>query len=242
MRAVILAGGRGTRLMPLTKVINKHLLPVGRKPMIQYSIEHCAAAGIKEVLIVTGESAVGSFAHLFGSGGALGLRLTYRIQDRPGGIADALLLAEGFIRSDERFVVLLGDNLFEDSLQSFITSYLKQPSGARVMLKKVSDARAYGVPLLEAGRIVRIEEKPQYPLSSYCVTGIYGYDASVFDVIRGLKPSKRGELEITDVNNTYATRGKLSYSVLEGWWTDAGTFESLQAASTRVMEHEEGMG
>lgn len=239
MRAVILAGGNGTRLAPLTNVVNKHLLPVGRKPMIQYSLEHCAAAGIKEVLLVTGELSAALFTRLYGSGSSCGLHLMYRIQDRPMGVAAALLLAEGFIRRHDRFVVLLGDNLFDDSLHKLISPYREQQKGARVILKEVPDGRAYGVPIIENDRIVKIEEKPAHPQSSYCVTGIYCYDGGVFDIIRTLKPSKRGELEITDVNNVYAKRGELTYGVMRGWWVDAGTFDSLYDASNRLIKQED---
>lgn len=239
MKAVILAGGRGTRLHPLTRVINKHLLPVGRLPMIQYAIDRCRAAYVEELLIITGKESVGMFASLLGSGADLGVSIGYRIQEKPGGIADALLLADGFIRPGEKFVLLLGDNLFTDSLGDHVNVYKQQTAGARVLLKRVSDPRRYGVPVMKDGVITRIEEKPEQPKSPYCVTGIYFYDASVFDVARSIRPSSRGEIEITDVNNVYAHEGQLAYGELQGWWTDAGTFESLYEASRLLLNGEE---
>nr|BCX01305.1 MAG: glucose-1-phosphate thymidylyltransferase [Bacteroidota bacterium] len=234
LKGIVLAGGTGSRLYPLTKVTNKHLLPVGRKPMIYYPIEKLRQVGIEEILIVTGTEHMGDVVQLLGSGREFGCRFTYKVQDEPGGIAQALGLAENFVGAD-RMVVVLGDNIFEASLAPYAERYMRQPSGARILIKKVPDPSRYGVPELGPdGRILSIEEKPAQPRSSYCVTGIYFYDARVFDIIRTLKPSARGELEITDVNNTYIQWGELHYDVLEGWWTDAGTFESYYLANELV--------
>lgn len=233
-----MAGGTGTRLYPMTKLINKHLLPVGKNPMIHYSIQKLRQAGIGEILLILGPQSAGMYMSYLGSGKDYGVNLTYRIQQEAGGIAQALALAEGFIANGEKFVVLLGDNLFEDSLKSGTDSFLKQNGGARVWLKEVEDPRRYGVPVLQDDRIVRIEEKPADPPSSYCVTGIYMYDSRVFELIRTIQPSARGELEITDVNNVYAAEGGLSYSIMSGWWTDAGTFASLREAGTRLARQE----
>ncbi|MFS0723247.1 sugar phosphate nucleotidyltransferase [Paenibacillus sp. 1P07SE] len=235
MKGIILAGGTGSRLYPLTKIINKHLLPVGTVPMICHSVEKLRDAGIHEILLVIGTHSAGLYTQLLGSGREWGVRLSYRIQEEAGGIADALDGAQSFVSPGERFVVLLGDNLFEDDLSDHLREYSLQKSGARVLLKKVPDPRRYGVPVLDGDRIVSIVEKPQQPPSAYCVTGIYMYDSTVFDIIDGIQPSGRGELEITDVNNVYAARGELGYAMLGGWWTDAGTFESLYEASSRFM-------
>lgn len=237
MKAVILAGGTGTRLRPLTQMFNKHMLPVGRYPMIHYAVVKMKEAGITDILLITGRATAGLFITYLGSGAELGISITYRIQEEAGGIAQALDLAKPFIGSDERFVMLLGDNLFEDSLQRFAQQFELQQSGAMVLIKHVPDPRRYGVPTFDASEqsIVRITEKPETPDTSYCVTGIYFYDSSAFDLIAGLTPSERGELEITDLNNAYARLGKLSYMVLSGWWTDAGTFESLHEAAVRMM-------
>lgn len=236
MKGVILAGGTGTRLYPLTKLINKHLLPVGKVPMIFHAIEKMRQAEVRDIVIVTGKQSAGLFADYLGSGQEWGLNLALRIQEKAGGIAEALLLAEPFIDSGEKLIVLLGDNLFEDSLVPFAEKFKQQKSGAKVLLKRVKDPRHYGVPVLESERIVRIEEKPEKPASSYCVTGIYMYAADVFEVIRKIRPSARGEMEITDVNNVYAANGALTHDILEGWWTDAGTFESLYEAGERLKE------
>ena len=235
IKGVVLAGGTGSRLMPLTKVTNKHLLPVGRKPMIYHPIEKLAAAGIDEILIVTGVEHMGDVVSLLGSGGAFGVRFTYKVQDQAGGIAQALGLAENFGGGD-RLAVILGDNLFEDALAHEANCYREQSSGARILLKKVSDPHRFGVAELDGERVVGIEEKPAAPKSSHAVTGVYFYDADVFDIIRGLKPSGRGELEITDVNNAYIRRGDMSHGRLEGWWSDAGTFESLARVQTLIEE------
>lgn len=235
MKGVILAGGTGTRLNPLTKVINKHLLPVGRYPMIYYGLEKLYNAGITSILIIMGKQSSGLYTELLGSGKAWGIEITYKIQEEAGGIAQALALAEGFIQPGEKFLVLLGDNLFEESLAAHVQVFAQQLKGAKVLLKEVEDPRRYGVPVMEEDRIVFIEEKPSEPKSNYCVTGIYMYDPTVFDIIRQMKPSGRGEFEITDVNNVYASEGNLTYDLLSGWWIDAGTFESLREASNRLL-------
>jgi glucose-1-phosphate thymidylyltransferase len=235
MKGVILAGGTGTRLQPLTLIVNKHLLPVGRKPMILHAIEKMHEAGIEDIMLVIGKQSAGIYADFLGNGAQWGVQLTYKIQDRAGGIAEALMLAESFIRPEDRLTVILGDNLFEESLEPFAKSFLSMPDGAKILLKQVDDPRRYGVPVLHDGRITRIEEKPENPLSDYCVTGIYFYDSTVFEKIRSIVPSARGELEITDVNNRYAAEGKLSYDVLNGWWIDAGTIASLNEAGNLVL-------
>lgn len=231
MKGILLAGGTGTRLYPLTKIVNKHLLPVGKFPMILHGVMKLREAGITDVMIITGKQSAGLFAELLGSGTEWGVSLTYRIQDEAGGIAQALAAAETFVLPEEKFVVMLGDNLFEETLGGYLRQFEKQQSGAMVLLKEVDDPERYGVPVIEKGEIVRIEEKPSVPSCNLCVTGIYMYDTSVFEIIWTIKPSLRGELEITDVNNAYAQLGKLSYAILDGWWTDAGTFDSLLEAS-----------
>ncbi|GAB6991515.1 sugar phosphate nucleotidyltransferase [Paenibacillus pini] len=238
MKGIILAGGTGSRLYPLTRMVNKHLLPVGRYPMIIYGIDRLRQAGITDILIVMGKQSAGLFIDLLGSGKEWEVHLTYRIQEEAGGIAEALELARSFVDEKERFVVLLGDNLFVDNLKPFVDSYMRQSDGtAKILLKHVNDARRYGVAVFDPNHpelISRIEEKPSVPLSSYCVTGIYMYDTSVFDIISQIAPSARGELEITDVNNVYAHRGHLEYDMLKYWWSDAGTFESLQEAGRKL--------
>ncbi|KKO54277.1 sugar phosphate nucleotidyltransferase [Paenibacillus sp. DMB20] len=236
MKGVILAGGTGTRLYPLTKIINKHLLPVGKIPMICHGIEKLRNAGIVDILLVISKQSAGLYTELLGGGKEWGVHLTYKVQEEAGGIAQALSLAEPFMEPNEKFVVLLGDNLFEDPLTTYVQFFRKQAEGARVLLKQVHDPRRYGVPILEGDKIIKIEEKPAEPKSDYCVTGIYMYDTAVFDKIRSIKPSDRGELEITDVNNVYASEGQLAYDVLAGWWTDAGTFQSLHQASDRLLK------
>lgn len=228
MKGIVLAGGTGSRLFPLTKVTNKHLLPVGSKPMIYYPVEKLVEAGIREILIVTGTEHMGDVVNLLGSGREFDCRFTYKVQDEAGGIAQALGLAENFA-GDEPVVVVLGDNIFEASLTEAVENYPGE--GAMILLKQVPDPERFGVARLEGNRIVGIEEKPPTPPSDYAVTGIYIYDPDVFSVIRTLKPSRRGELEITDVNNHYIRQGKLAYSILEGWWTDAGTPESYRVAN-----------
>lgn len=236
MKGVILAGGLGTRLSPLTKITNKHLLPVYDKPMVYYPLECLVNAGIRDVMLVTGGNHAGDFLTLLGDGRDFGLKeLRYTYQVGEGGIADALRLAEDFAEGG-KIVVVLGDNLIEKDIRRGVANYFTQPSGARLYLKQVSDPQRFGVPVFENGRIVRIEEKPKQPKSDYAVIGIYMYDQTVFEFIRGLKPSDRGELEITDVNNMYLQRGDLEHEVLDGWWTDAGTIESLYRATQLVAQ------
>jgi glucose-1-phosphate thymidylyltransferase len=234
MKGVILAGGLGTRLHPLTKVTNKHLLPVYDKPMIFYPIETLVRAGVKDILLVTGGNSAGDFLRLLGNGKAFGLKhINYTYQEGEGGIAHALSLAEHFA-AGEKLVVILGDNILEDDIRPFLDHFAKQKKGARILLKKVPDPERFGVPELKGERIVGITEKPKTPKSSYAVVGCYLYDPQVFDFIRNLKPSRRGELEITDVNNFYIRQGTMAYDVLKGFWTDAGTFESLFRASCLI--------
>ena len=237
MKGIVLAGGLGTRLHPLTKVTNKHLLPVYTEPMIYYPIKTLVNAGIKEILIVTGGNNAGDFLKLLGNGSEFGLRhLNYTYQEGEGGIAAALSLAE-FFADKEKIVVVLGDNIIENNIRSAVEAFEKQKEGAKIMLKEVSDPQRFGVPVFNSDKqIVRIDEKPSRPESSYAVIGIYMYDSRVFDFIKNLKPSERGELEITDVNNFYIKEGKISWDVLDGWWTDAGTFESLQYAGSMVAK------
>jgi len=230
MKGIVLAGGTGSRLLPLTKVTNKHLLPVGKYPMLYHPISKLKEAGIDDIFLVTGKEHAGSIVNLLGSGYELGINITYRIQDQAGGIAQALGLAEGFI-GNSRCVVILGDNIFNDSIKQYVDNFRKQDGGAKILIKEVSDPERYGVAELRGDKIVSIEEKPKNPKSNYCVTGIYMYDAEVFNIIKTLEPSNRGELEITDVNNDYIKRGNLTYDKLLGWWTDAGTFSSLSKAS-----------
>ncbi len=236
MKGVILAGGLGTRLHPLTKVTNKHLLPVYRKPMIYYPIEAMVAAGIRDVLVVTGGNSAGDFLKLLGNGSDFGLpTMNYTYQEGEGGIADALRLARHFA-DDDPICVILGDNIFEMSVKHAVDDYRKQGGGARILLKEVPDPERFGVPVLDGEKVVRIEEKPKNPQSQYAVVGLYMFDPHVFEVIETLQPSNRGELEITDVNNWYIDNGKMSWSVLDGWWTDAGTFDSLLRASQLVAK------
>lgn len=235
IKGVVLAGGTGSRLDPLTKVTNKHLLPVGRKPMIYYPIEKLISAGIKEILIVTGIEHMGDVVNLLGSGKSFGCRFTYKVQDKAGGIAEALGLAEGF-SSGQRLVVILGDNVFQAGLRKYIDKFKARKEGAMVLLKQVQDPQRFGVAEIHDGRVIRVEEKPKKPKSDYAITGIYFYDTSVFEIIRTLKPSGRGELEISDVNNAYIAKGQLAFDVLEGWWSDAGTFESLNRANEMVAK------
>ncbi len=236
IKGVILAGGLGSRLAPLTKVTNKHLLPIYRKPMVYYPIEKLVAAGIREIMLVTGGPFAGDFLKLLGNGRQFGLRdLHYTYQEGEGGIAEALGLCEQFVEG-ERVCVILGDNIFSGDLGPGLEEYMKQKSGARVFLKEVPDPQRFGVAEVKDGRIAGIEEKPKKPKSKYAVTGVYMYDEQVWKVIKTLKPSGRGELEITDVNNYYVKQGTLTYDVLEGFWTDAGTFESLLRAINLVAE------
>ncbi len=232
MKGVILAGGLGTRLHPLTKITNKHLLPIYDRPMIYYPMETLVRAGIDDILIVTGGNNAGDFLRLLGNGKEFGLRhLNYTYQEGEGGIAEALGLCEYFIDSDPA-VVILGDNIIETSIKNAVVNFEKQGGGAKILLKKVDDPWRFGVAELSGDRVVNIVEKPKQPKSDLVVTGIYMYDATVFDFIKKLKPSDRGELEITDVNNMYIESGRMTYEILEGWWTDAGTFESLYRANS----------
>ena len=235
LRGIVLAGGTGSRLMPLTKVTNKHLLPVGQKPMIFYPIEKLTAIGIEEILIVTGVEHMGDVVSLLGSGSNFDCRFTYKVQDEAGGIAQALALAENFAK-DRLMAVILGDNIFQAGLKSYAEKFIAQQSGARILLKQVPYPQRFGVVELFEGKIVGIEEKPEQPKSDYAVTGIYFYNGDVFDIIKTLKPSDRGELEITHVNQAYITKGQLAYDIIDGWWTDAGTFESLNNANELVAK------
>jgi glucose-1-phosphate thymidylyltransferase len=236
MKGVVLAGGLGSRLFPLTKVTNKHLLPVYNEPMIYYPIKTLVNAGIEEILIVTGGNNAGEFLRLLGNGNEFGLKhLNYTYQEGEGGIAAALSLAEHFA-DNGKIVVVLGDNIIEKNIRKAVDAFRRQKNGARIMLKEVPDPHRFGVPVFERKRIVRVEEKPAKPASQYAVIGIYMYDERVFDFIKTLKPSQRGELEITDVNNFYIHDGKMEWDIIDGWWSDAGTFESLQYAGNLVAK------
>ena len=230
MKGVILAGGTGSRLFPLTKVTNKHLLPVGKKPMILHPIEKLIQAGIKEIIVVTGVEHMGAVVNLLGSGKDYGCEFSYKVQDQAGGIAQALGLTESFCQGS-KICVILGDNIFEDKLEGYARHFEQQSKGAKVTLKEVTDPHRFGVAEIKGETIISIEEKPKSPKSSYAVTGIYFYDSQIFDIIRTLKPSGRGELEITDVNNFYVKQGTMTYDFFKGNWTDAGTFESLNTAN-----------
>lgn len=236
MKGIVLAGGLGSRLRPLTAVTNKHLLPVYNQPMIYYPIQTLVNAGITDIMIVTGGNSAGDFLKLLGNGKAFGLKhINYTYQEGEGGIAEALSLVEHFAAGDPVCVVL-GDNIIQGNIKAAVTAYKEQGKGAKIILKKVSDPQRFGVPLLDGKRVTRIEEKPSEPQSDYAVIGIYMYDGEVYDIIRTLRPSGRGELEITDVNNAYIERNEMTWDELEGWWTDAGTFESLLGASNLVAE------
>jgi glucose-1-phosphate thymidylyltransferase len=236
VKGVVLAGGLGTRLRPLTAVTNKHLLPVYDQPMIYYPIQTLVNAGITDIMIVTGGNSAGDFLKLLGNGKAFGLKhLNYTYQEGEGGIADALALVEHFA-ADDPVCVVLGDNIIEGNIAAAVRAYRHQGGGAKIILKKVSDPDRFGVPELDGQRVIRIEEKPKSPKSEYAVIGIYMYDSEVYSIIRTLKPSGRGELEITDVNNAYIKRDEMTWEELDGWWTDAGTFESLLHASKLVAE------
>jgi glucose-1-phosphate thymidylyltransferase len=235
VKGVILAGGLGSRLYPLTKVTNKHLLPVYDKPMIYYPIESLVKAGIRDLMLVTGGNSAGDFLRLLGNGKQFGLKhFMYAYQEGEGGIAQALSLVEAFA-DGSKIVVILGDNILQDNLAPFVQRFRQQDKGARILLKEVPDPQRFGVAEFTGKKITRIVEKPRKTKSSYAVTGIYMYDSQVFDMIRPLKPSARGELEITDVNNAYLKRGQLEYDVLRGYWTDAGTFESLYRANSLIV-------
>ena len=234
MKGVILAGGLGKRLEPLTRITNKHLLPVYGKPMIYYPIQTLVDAGIKDILIVTGGNHAGEFLRLLGNGSEFGLQdINYTYQKGEGGIAEALDLAEHFADND-KIVVILGDNLLEKSIKQYVSDFSKQPKGAKILLKKVDDPERFGVAEIKENQIIKIVEKPKQPKSDYAVTGFYMYDKKVFDIIKTLKPSGRGELEITDVNNEYIKRGEMTFAVLDGWWSDCGTHEALLRANNLV--------
>src|SRR5262245_4027479 len=236
LKGVSLAGGMGTRLFPLTKITNKHLLPIYDRPMIHYPLKTLSDAGLRDILVVTGGNHAGEFLRLLGNGREYGLNeIAYAYQEGEGGIADALALARPFAKGD-RIVVMLGDNVIEGDIRRQVAAFAAQPRGARILLKKVSDPQRFGVPVFEGDRITAIEEKPKQAKSDYAVIGIYMYDATVFEIIPTLKPSNRNELEITDVNNHYIRRGEMEHDVIEGWWTDAGTFESLFRANQLVRE------
>ncbi len=236
MKGVVLAGGTGSRLFPLTKITNKHLLPVYDKPMIYYPIQTLVDAGIRDILIVTGGKNAGDFLRLLANGKYFGLsHIDYTYQEGEGGIADALALAEHFA-DGQKICVILGDNIIQDNIHDAVDAFRAQPRGARILLKEVRDAERFGVAEITGERILNIEEKPKRPKSNYAVTGIYMYDETVFEKVRTLVPSSRGELEITDVNNAYIREGTMSFSWLHGWWTDAGTFESLLRAANLVAQ------
>ena len=230
MKGIVLAGGLGTRLYPLTKITNKHLLPVYNKPMVYYPIQTLVDAGVRDILLVTGGNSAGDFLRLLGNGKEFGLNhFNYAYQEGEGGIAHALSLAEHFAEG-EKIVVVLGDNMIQENIRPYVANFKKQLRGARILLKRVKDPERFGVPEFSGRRIKRIVEKPKKPASPYAVIGLYMYDARVFEYIRQLKPSKRGELEISDVNNLYLAQGTLEYDILKGYWTDAGTFDSLLKA------------
>jgi glucose-1-phosphate thymidylyltransferase len=237
MKGVVLAGGLGTRLYPLTKITNKHLLPVFDKPMIYYPIQCLVNAGIRDILIVTGGNSAGDFLQLLGNGADFGLqRLNYAYQQGEGGIADALKLAEHFA-DGEAICVVLGDNIIESNIKKAVDDFKAQGTGAKILLKEVHDPERFGVATVKNGKVEKIVEKPKQPETNQAVIGIYLYDKHVFEICRTLKPSARGELEITDVNNEYIRRGSMTAEVLKGWWTDAGTFESLYRAATLIRDN-----
>lgn len=234
IKGVVLAGGTGSRLMPLTKVTNKHLLPVGHKPMIYYPIEQLIASGITEILVVTGREHMGDVVNLLGSGAEFNCHFTYRVQDQAGGIAEALGLARGFAGGD-RICVFLGDNIFGAPIAAHVRRFMEQKEGARVLIKEVPDPERFGVADIKDGHVTDIAEKPKNPKSNFAVTGAYMYDERVFAFIDKLSPSARGELEITDVNNFYVKDGTLQYDIIDGWWSDAGTLESLARANNLAL-------
>lgn len=236
IKGVVLAGGLGSRLEPLTRITNKHLLPVFNLPMIYYPIQTLVDAGIDDIMIVTGGNNAGDFLRLLGNGQEFGLKhLQYSYQKGEGGIADALRLARHFV-DDDKVVVMLGDNLIEASIAEYVKKFASQDKGAKILIKEVEDPQRFGVVELKGDKIISIEEKPKFPKSNFVVTGIYMYDAQVFEFIKTLKPSARGELEITDVNNAYLKKGELTYDILDGWWTDSGTFDSLLRANNLIAE------
>jgi len=236
MKGIVLAGGLGKRMLPLTRITNKHLLPVFDQPMVFYPIRKLVQAGIRDIMIVTGGNSAGDFLRLLRNGKDFGLeRLHYTYQEGEGGIAEALGLAKDFAE-DDRIVVVLGDNIFEDDITPFVRSFEAQTEGAKILLKSVENPNRFGVAELKDNRVVGIEEKPSRPKTDLAVTGVYMYDAKVFEIIKTCKPSARGELEITDVNNAYVRQGTMTFDVLKGWWTDAGTFESLLRATMLVRQ------
>ena len=239
MKGIILAGGLGKRLEPLTKITNKHLLPVYDKPMIYYPLKTLTEAGISDILLVTGGNNAGDFLRLLGNGNQFGLKhINYTYQQGEGGIAEALGLAKHFA-DNGKIVVILGDNIIGGSIKKAVSEFETQTKGAKLLLKEVSDPERFGVAEIEDNRILSIEEKPKKPKSNYIVTGIYMYDNQVFDIIKGLKPSGRGELEITDVNNAYIKKGNLTFDFLDGWWSDAGTFDSLLRVNNLAAKDKE---
>ena len=240
MKGVVLAGGTGSRLFPLTKITNKHLLPIYDKPMIYYPIQTLVDAGIRDILLVTGGRNSGDFLRLLANGKEFGLaHFNYTYQEGEGGIADALALAEHFVNG-EKVCVILGDNIIEKSLKQAVDDFEKQERGAKILLKEVPDAERFGVAEFSGEKVISIEEKPSKPKSNYAVTGVYLYDGTVFEKVRKLVPSRRGELKITDVNNAFIAEGTMTYSFLDGWWTDAGTFESLLRATNLVASSATG--
>jgi len=248
MKGIILGGGIGTRLNPLTEITNKHLLPVGKEPMIWHPVKQLVLSDITDIMVVTSTHHMGSVVNSLGSGRRFGCEFTYRVQEEAGGIAHALALTRGFA-NDDRIVVLLGDNIFEYSIAPYVNEFRNQKHGARVLLKEVGDPERFGVAALDEQLILQIEEKPSEPKSNHAVVGCYMYDALVFDIIDQTSPSERGELEITSVNIEYVARGELQYSFVHGRWTDAGTFESLNEANSlllqngnRILDHDDGPG
>jgi len=230
LKGIILAGGTGSRLYPITKVTNKHLLPVGRYPMIFHAIYKLKQCDITDIMIVTGKDAIGDIVKFLGSGVEFGVALTYRVQEEAGGIAQALGICKDFINKNH-MVVILADNVFSDNIKGYVEKFQQQKKGAKILLKQVDNPSRFGVPAIQNGQIIKIEEKPERPKSSYAVTGIYMYDANVFSMIEQLNPSERGELEVTDLNNCYLEQGLLTYDIITGWWTDAGTHSSLHQAN-----------
>ena len=230
MKGVILAGGKGTRLYPLTKVTNKHLLPVGKEPMMFHPIKQLVSTGLKQILVVTSTEHMGDIVKVLGSGKDFGCEFTFQVQEEPKGIAHALSLAENFA-SNDKIIVFLGDNIFEYSIKPYVKNFEKQKEGARVLLKKVSDPDRYGLAAMDERQILEIEEKPSSPKTDYAVVGVYMYNPVVFDILKNIKPSDRGEYEITSVNNEYIKRGELEYDIIKGGWMDTGTFESYLEAN-----------
>ena len=237
MKGIILAGGTGSRLHPLTKVTNKHLLPMGNHPMIIHSIKKLVNANITDIMIITGTEHMGDMISLLGSGAEYDCSFTFRVQDRPDGIGGALALCGNFVGTDS-CVVILGDNIFEDPLGQYVEEFIQNNRNCQLLLKEVSDPERYGVAIFQGNRVTKIEEKPKHPKSNHAITGIYMYDNKVFDIISTLAPSPRGEYEITDINNAYINAGEMFYKVMKGWWTDAGTLISYQKANQLVTSHQ----